>query len=561
MASARQSRGQSLTRQLWASHLIVIAITLVALVGAMILLGGAWMVRQGFVIREPALDAEAVSIAYGNLIRRGVPEPLMSEVLAETASGGIRMGAGPLETERGPRFMGPPALRRDLQSIDYVVIVGPGGRVLASSDGARFPPDSAFPPQGVAGWNDAVARALAGDRDPTRLSSQVPNGLALGAFPISAESGGRPIAAVAIAKQPPPHDAPSLLARGVAIFGIGTILVLTGSSVFALTFSGLAAYKLSRRLGRRLERVSQAADAMAQGDLSQRVPLDDADEIGRLAERFNLMAERLQESMTALETEKGKVEESLRTRRELIANVSHELRTPLALMRSHVESLAMAENGIDGTRANRQQYLEVIEREVDHLSALIDDLFALSTADAGVLSLKLEAVNLGAVAAEVADAIAPIARQERRVTLLNDVGADLPAVQADRQRLTQVLANLLRNALRYTPEGGLISISAAPVDGQVEVSVADTGLGIPPDQLPHVFERFYRGDAARDRASGGAGLGLAIVRELVEAMGGRVAVESVVGEGSRFSFTLQAADGLTPEAPRPYTRTRVRGAA
>jgi two-component system, OmpR family, phosphate regulon sensor histidine kinase PhoR len=137
------------------------------------------------------------------------------------------------------------------------------------------------------------------------------------------------------------------------------------------------------------------------------------------------------------------------------------------------------------------------------------------------------------------------------VTLVTRIEPDLPPVLADRQRLGQVLANLLRNALRYTPEGGLISVAAARSNGQhaptetapaVEVSVADTGLGIPPDELPRIFERFYRGDPARERTSGGAGLGLAIVRELVEAMGGRVAAESKLGEGSRFSFTLPSAE-------------------
>jgi signal transduction histidine kinase len=301
------------------------------------------------------------------------------------------------------------------------------------------------------------------------------------------------------------------------------------------------------------------------------------------------MADRLQQTVAALEVEKERAEAALRARRELVANVSHELRTPLALIRTHAESLAMAttedalpvrrsadgvrssnrpgatvEDGSRGRRVEEREsdsgregversatvqgpssvdYLGVIQREVDRLNRLIDELFALSTAEAGTLALKLEPLDIGAVAAEVTSAIAPLARQERRVTVVAGVGAGLPPALADRQRLEQVLANLLRNALRHTPEGGLISIEAASLDDEVEITVADTGLGIAAEDLPHVFERFYRGDAEpSDRTSAGAGLGLAIVREFVEAMGGRVAAQSAPGQGSRFSFTLPAVE-------------------
>jgi two-component system, OmpR family, sensor histidine kinase BaeS len=141
----------------------------------------------------------------------------------------------------------------------------------------------------------------------------------------------------------------------------------------------------------------------------------------------------------------------------------------------------------------------------------------------------------------VAGSIGPIARRERQVTLTTAVEPDLGPALADRQRVVQVLGNLVRNALRHTPEGGLIAVRAERQDGVASVTVEDTGEGIPPEQLTRVFERFYRGDDARDRASGGAGLGLAIVRELVEAMGGEVSAESTPGQGSRFSFRLPLA--------------------
>ncbi|HEX5417456.1 MAG TPA: HAMP domain-containing sensor histidine kinase, partial [Chloroflexota bacterium] len=188
--------------------------------------------------------------------------------------------------------------------------------------------------------------------------------------------------------------------------------------------------------------------------------------------------------------------------------------------------------------ALQQEYLAIVERETENLSNLIDDLFALSTAEAGTLPLNLEAVAVDAVVAEVADSIQAVARCERKVTVVTAVPPGLPTVRADRRRVLQILANLTRNALRHTPEGGLIALRAERQDGFVVVCVEDTGEGIAPDRLPHVFDRFYRGDDARDRASGGAGLGLAIVREFVVAMGGDVAVESVLAEGSRFSFRL-----------------------
>jgi signal transduction histidine kinase len=302
----------------------------------------------------------------------------------------------------------------------------------------------------------------------------------------------------------------------------------------------LVSYLLARRLVRRLERLGRAAEAFAAGDLSRRVDTEarngSGDEVSQLAARFNAMADRLSETLAEVAAEKAAVEAALHAKRELVANVSHELRTPLASIRGHTESLLL------GKAADRRTYLEIIHRQTEQLSRLIDDLFVLSTTEAGALPLALRPVALGEVVEEVVSSIRSAARAERQVSLLSEVEPGLPAVLADRQRLAQVIANLVRNAVRHTPEGGLTAVRARRRnDSMAVVSVEDTGEGIPPDQLEHVFERFYRADASRDRASGGAGLGLAIVRELVTAMGGDVSAESVVGEGSRFSFTLPLA--------------------
>jgi two-component system sensor histidine kinase VicK len=192
-------------------------------------------------------------------------------------------------------------------------------------------------------------------------------------------------------------------------------------------------------------------------------------------------------------------------------------------------------------------YLEIVAQESERLSTLVDDLLALARADANELRLDIRPVAVGAVIEEVFQALAVLARRNRKVTLVQQVPETLPLAYADRDRLAQVLLNLTRNAITYTPAGGIVSIQAlsgvfAPGDNAafVTLSVTDTGIGIEARDLEHIFERFYRTDSSRERSTGGFGLGLSIVRDLVEAMGGTVRAESVVGEGSRFSVTLRA---------------------
>jgi signal transduction histidine kinase len=194
------------------------------------------------------------------------------------------------------------------------------------------------------------------------------------------------------------------------------------------------------------------------------------------------------------------------------------------------------------TPDEQQAYLAIVAREAERLGSLVDDLMALARADADELKLTLEAVDAPGVMAEAQSALAPIAKSERQVTLVTHNAPDLPPVWADRARLAQVVLNLARNAILYTPAGGIVSLEVARADqAHLAISVADTGIGIPPDELDHIFERFYRTDASRARASGGFGLGLAIVRDLVQAMGGTVSVTSRVNEGSRFVVTLRIA--------------------
>jgi signal transduction histidine kinase len=293
---------------------------------------------------------------------------------------------------------------------------------------------------------------------------------------------------------------------------------------------GLLGYVAAQRLTTPFERLLAGSRALQSGQLGARVAVEGDDEIARLGTEFNTMA-------TQLEASRSELEASLASNRRLTANASHELRTPLAVMRAHLES-----NEIRGTQLSPQT-AKVLAHEVARLEHLVEDLFTLSRAELHQLALKLEPVNLGELLLGMTDSLGPLAAQHH-VTLLNHTPDGLPDVQADRERLRQVIGNLIHNSLRYTLEGGMVRLEASvigsgPSNGHVRLSIEDTGIGIEPEELEHVFEPFYRTDPARTRATGGAGLGLSLVRELTEAMGGRVYAESQVGRGSRFTLELR----------------------
>jgi signal transduction histidine kinase len=250
---------------------------------------------------------------------------------------------------------------------------------------------------------------------------------------------------------------------------------------------------------------------------------------------------RLQAAEALVAQERLKAERAEQSRRDLIINVGHELRTPTASILGHVESLVLALDSPAGELqpATLRGYLAIVEREAGRLSSLVDDLLSVAQAERAELQLVLAPVDAADVIREVYEALAPLARRERQVMLIHEEQSGLPAVRSDRQRLSQVLLNLVRNAITYTPTGGIVSLGLRCAEGdRLLLTVADTGSGIAPDDLERVFERFYRTDASRARSSGGFGLGLAIARDLVEAMGGTITVESVVGEGSCFQVSL-----------------------
>lgn len=301
-----------------------------------------------------------------------------------------------------------------------------------------------------------------------------------------------------------------------------------------LLFAGWTAigcgYFIGSGLTERIMIVSDGAKRLAAGDLSVRVPAQGNDELATLAMMFNTMAARLQESAA----ERDRMEQA---RRDLIAWASHDLRTPLASLRLVVD--AMIDNVADD-ESTRQRYLKTAQLEINNLNGLISDLFELSQLDTGHIDLKIERTSLSDLLSDTLSALRTLAEQ-RGVKLEGHVDNSIDPVEIDPEKIQRVLYNLLVNAIRHTPSGGEIHVSAARKDDSIIVKIRDTGEGIPPEDLPRIFDRFYRGEQARTRdLSGqrGAGLGLAIARGLVEAHGGMISVESVVGKGTTFTIIL-----------------------
>ncbi len=310
---------------------------------------------------------------------------------------------------------------------------------------------------------------------------------------------------------------------------LGIIIVLPPSALFSFIFA--------RGMTRRLQTLTAATNALRAGDYSVRVPVRGEDEVAQLQVNFNVMAADLERALHEVQAERDTVAQLLTARRELIASVSHELRTPVATLRSYLESTVSHWNGTPPTTLRND--LEVMERETIHLQALINDLFTLARTEVGKLDLCSEPVNVGALVQRIVATQAPLAWQRGRVEVVTDTPTGRPLALCDADRLEQVVRNLLHNAIRHTPPGGIVALTVAadPADaGMVRLQVNDTGEGISEEDIPHIWERFYQGQKAR--TEGGTGLGLALVKELTEAMNGTVAVESTLGQGSCFTIRL-----------------------
>jgi histidine kinase len=275
---------------------------------------------------------------------------------------------------------------------------------------------------------------------------------------------------------------------------------------------------LSQRVVTPVREMTSASQYIADGNYEERVQDRSADELGQLARSFNQMAEKLQQAETL--------------RRQLIGDVAHELRTPLTSIKGSMEGL------MDGVLPASSETFQQIHDEAERLNRLVTDLQELNRVEAGAFELALGTV-------QISDLVKTVFKRfdqqykEKGVELTSAIPADLAPVQIDENRIIQVLTNLIGNAFRYTPEGGQVNVGAVQTGSNVQITVKDTGLGIPEEHLPHIFTRFYRVDKSRSRSAGGSGIGLTIARHILEAHGGQIRVDSAgVNQGSTFTFTL-----------------------
>lgn len=304
----------------------------------------------------------------------------------------------------------------------------------------------------------------------------------------------------------------------------------------SLLIALLAGVVLFRWLTRRLTTLSEAMKAFKRSDFSEQVdyPLTAAetapirDEIDRLSVTFKEMAERIRQQVQGLQQTDA-------LRRELVANVSHDLRTPLTSLQGYLETLLLKEGQLSAQE--QRNYLETATRQSERLGKLVGELFELAKLDAQVTALNVEPFALAELVQDVAQRF-QLAAQQKGVTLRVEHPPQLPFVHADIGLIEGVLANLIENALCYTPAGGRIALSLTPGVNTVKFAIADTGCGIPPEDLPHIFERFYRVEKTRQEHNGGAGLGLAIAKRILDLHGSTIAVRSVINHGTVFSFEL-----------------------
>jgi signal transduction histidine kinase len=300
------------------------------------------------------------------------------------------------------------------------------------------------------------------------------------------------------------------------------LLLSAGAATLAAVVVSLF---VSTRIVTPIQRLLAASRRIANGHYAERVPAAEPDELGALAAQFNTMASALEAAERRLVA--------------LIGDVAHELRTPLATIEGYTEGL------LDGVVAPGVETWALLHDEAGRLRRLVQELQELSRAEARQLPLQLRTCPPAELIGQAVQRIAP-QYAEKGVTLASDVPADLPAARADSDRIIQVLINLLGNALRYTPAGGAVKMRAEQQQDTVTFHIADSGIGIAPEHLPHLFERFYRVDKARSRALGGSGIGLTISRAIVEAHDGQIwAASAGQGQGATFSFTLPIADSAS----------------
>jgi len=405
--------------------------------------------------------------------------------------------------------------------------------ILADTEGKIIADSSSETAAGTVNLDSFASKTLTSSRERRNASPSDPDG------PPPPEN--QPF--LSFGPRMPPSQEPVLTAPGQSqIIGFLFILPLTQSEIglaaLQIIYSQLGSYFLlgaclavvvaflitlflSRRILSPVKELRSAAQRLGKGDFSQRVDIRDKSEIGDLASSFNSMA--------------GNLQRDEQLRQHMVSDIAHELRSPLTNVRGYLEAIN------DGVMNPDKATISSIYDETVLLSRLIDDLQELSLAEAGELKLYCQPQDIAELVKQSITAIQAKA-SDKGLGVSSDMPADLPPVNIDFLRIRQVLLNLLENALAHTPAGGRINIAVKLIPGFVEVSVSDTGEGIPADEINNIFERFHRVDKSRSRSTGGSGLGLTIARYIVEEHKGKIRVESEPGKGSRFIFTLPVAE-------------------
>jgi signal transduction histidine kinase len=320
--------------------------------------------------------------------------------------------------------------------------------------------------------------------------------------------------------QPPP-DMPEIIppeveaARAQRLRDINISYMTTG--ILGIILASILSFYLSNRISKPLSELTSATRSIAGGEYGKQVVVGGGREIEELGEAFNALSNSLERNEIL--------------RKNMVADISHELRNPLAAQRGYLEALQ------DGVIDLDRKAVDVVMKHNISLTRLVEDLRQLSLVDAGKVELDLMQVEVGE-ALKLAASIYEHDLEEKGISLVMDIAADLPEVKADQGRISQVLNNLIANALAYTPQGGTITLGAKKQGEEVVLYVSDTGQGMDAEELPNIFERFFRTDRSRTRDTGGSGLGLSIAKGLVEAHGGRMWADSEVGRGTTISFTL-----------------------
>jgi two-component system phosphate regulon sensor histidine kinase PhoR len=324
--------------------------------------------------------------------------------------------------------------------------------------------------------------------------------------------------------------------------------ILASTALSFLPAIAIAAL-LARMISRRLGTIMAHAGELARGNFRARLAHTGSSEFGQLSQTLNDTAENLQRTVAQLEREHAELEKVERMRKDFVINVSHELRTPLASIQGYTETLM---DGALHDADHNMRFLGIIRHNAERLARLTEDLLTLSRVEQKRQEFEFESHLVDGLLKDAMDQVRPIA-EKSDIRLEEDPPPEGTQAWCDSEAVSQILGNLLDNAIKYTPAGGRITVGARPAGRSIEVYVRDTGVGIPAEDLPRLFERFYRVDKARSRELGGTGLGLSIVKHLVAALDGTTRVESAVGQGSTFFFTLPAdeaaagGDRLNPE--------------